>query len=75
MEKINGIIRDGRVYVADPEYSHCKDCALGGFCNKIELRYDFHLCVIHGATQVNDFGFRYSPELTERLNNHKTKEK
>lgn len=68
MEKINGIIVDGKVYVADPEYSHCKDCTIGGFCNKIEVKYGFPMCTILGATASNDFGFRYFPELTEKLN-------
>lgn len=68
MEKINGIIVDGKVYVADPEYSHCKDCTIGGFCNKIEVKYGFPMCTILGATASNDFGFRYFPELTDKIN-------
>lgn len=76
MEKINGIIKDGRVYVADPEYVNCREkCALLGYCNEIEGEYDRPICVIHGANAVNNFGYRYSPYLTERLNNTKTKEK
>lgn len=67
MEKTNGIIIDGKVYVADAQYSHCKDCAIGGLCNKIEVKYGFSMCIILGAEPFNDFGFRYSPELTSLL--------
>ena len=66
--KINGIIKDGRVYVADPKHVNCSvNCALVDYCSKIEGEYDRPLCVIHGANAVNDFGYRYSEELTERL--------
>lgn len=67
MEKTNGIIIDGKVYVADAQYSHCKDCAIGRFCNKIEVKYGFSMCIILGATPICDIGFRFSQELTNLL--------
>lgn len=70
MEKINGIIHDGKVYVADPEHSRCKDCDLGGACKEMESKYDVSLCVFHGAKSDDDFGYCYSQELTDKINNH-----
>lgn len=64
---LNGLIIDGRVYVADPEHSIClSNCALRDYCREIIDSYN-SLCVIHGATESNDFGYRFSPELTEKL--------
>lgn len=66
--EINGIIIDGRVYVADSEYSQCRTaCALGELCDKIDWDCSYSLCRILGADEVDDFGFRFSPELTEKL--------
>lgn len=36
------------------------------YCREIVDSYN-SLCVIHGATESNDFGYRFSPELTEKL--------
>lgn len=68
MEKINGIIHDGKVYVADSEHSHCEDCALGGVCKVMEKDREVSLCIFHGAKPDDDFGYCYSQELTDKLN-------
>jgi len=68
MEKINGIIIEGKVFVAEKD-ANCSclkcdlieedgKCAHPQFCNRL------------GVDNI----FRYSPEMTERLNNPKTKE-
>ncbi len=68
MNKINGIIKDGRVYVTDPECVDCRvKCALFGYCNEIYAENYHGLCVILSANANEDFGYRYSDELTERL--------
>lgn len=75
MEKINGFIISGKVYVADPIYSRCSKCELQGKCKKDYVdNLRTQMCNYLGAGTDNDFGFRYSPSLTERLNNSKTKE-
>ena len=70
MEKVNGIIISGKVYKAVK--GECKDCDLQERCKDSNLFYD--LC-----NYFEDYGnvciFRYSPSLTEKLNNPKTKEK
>lgn len=68
MEKINGIIKDGRVYVADPEYASCRTkCALRELCDEVDLKFGYSPCVINAVDGKCDFGYRYSPELTELL--------
>lgn len=67
MEKINGIIIDGKVYAAVKDLP-CKDCHLSLTCKYTEERTDLSLCAIHGATVANDFGYRHSRELTDKLN-------
>lgn len=69
MEKINGLIIGGRVYVNDPLYVSCYDnCALRDSCQRFEEKHGEFLCVAHGATERNDFGYRFDPELTDKLN-------
>lgn len=72
MEKINGIIISGKVYeaVRYDGISPCMDCRFFHECCRLEESYK--------TTQFcGDFlggcNFRYSPSLTERLNNPKTK--
>lgn len=74
MEKINGICMDGKFYEAIlPETDSCKGCAF--------QEEEFGCVKAHcHSFKPSNFGdakhiFRYSPELTERLNNPKTKEK
>lgn len=64
MEKINGIIKDGRVYVASQDGRDCYSC---NGCDLYSLYGDcvyFDLCFQLGRLNI----FRYSPELTEKLN-------
>lgn len=68
MDMINGIIKDGRVYITDPEYMYCSKCDLSLTCKNFMEKYDHNLCSVFGANENNDFGFRYSLELTEKLN-------
>lgn len=64
MEKINGIIINGKVYEIEPGCQICHQCALyGSICG--------HCCNMFGGGAI----LRYSHELTEKLNNPKTKEK
>lgn len=83
MENINGIIViDGKAYELVPRKSgqRCADsCALYELCSKEFARRGHQPCLIYD-TPVNTYRFgehyfRYSPTLTERLNNSKTKEK
>lgn len=67
MEKINGIIHEGRVYVADPNYAQCDKCDLSLMCKDVEEHCDYSLCITQGVNNNNDFGYRYSPELTDKL--------
>ena len=76
MEKINGIILSGKVYEYFETFhrlNECDACDLRKECDvlfeDIERTYcsQFH--------NLNHYCFRYSPSLTERLNNLKTKEK
>lgn len=72
MEKINGIIISGKVYKA--VRGECKDCDLQERCKDSNLFYD--LCNYFEDYDIDNVCiFRYSPSLTERLNNPKTKEK
>lgn len=72
MEKINGIIISGKVYKA--VRGECKDCDLQARCKDSNLFYD--LCNYFEYYDIGNVRiFRYSPSLTERLNNPKTKEK
>lgn len=71
MEKINGIIIEGKVYKA--VRGECKDCDLQEQCADKDLFND--LCNYFEEYKIGNVRiFRYSPELTERLNNPKTKE-
>lgn len=71
MEKINGIIIEGKVY--KESRGSCEDCDLRKRCMLDEERLDTNYCSIFVLGSGENF--RYSPELTERLNNLKTKEK
>lgn len=67
MEKINGIIVSGKVYeVANSgKTSPCMQCALLDECEELESEHhavDFCMKFLGGDH------FRYSPELTEKLN-------
>lgn len=59
MEKINGIVIDGKFYEAVAE-KDCKDCAFDDdvlMCRRVcDLCYEW------------DCAFRYSPELTDKIN-------
>lgn len=76
MEKINGIIINGKIYEAVKfkahEHSGCRNCCfyIEHGCSAPKL-----LCRVFEGGTTNNYIFRYSPELTERLNNPKTKEK
>lgn len=63
MEKINGIIIEGKVYRAVP--GECRDCDLQKQCERKDLFND--LCSYFEEYKIGIF--RYSPSLTERLNN------
>lgn len=74
MEKINGIVYHGKFYRALP--LHMAD--LFEEMTNGRLRYTKVTYRVEDGKLVEDFKryiFRYSPELTERLNNPKTKEK
>ncbi len=65
MEKINGIVLSGKVYIPEHIFGQdCDECAL----DRENCRA---ICTGFGVDAI----FRYSPSLTERLNNPKTKEK
>ena len=65
MEKINGIVIDGKFYEE-----------IKGECTKHCPFWSDKLCQdILPYCTANKCYFRYSPELTERMNNSKTKEK
>lgn len=67
MEKINGIILLGKVYVqTDRRGWNCSpfDCDLYACCHKEDTSYRDRPCQIFDE----DTAFRYSPELTEKLN-------
>lgn len=73
MEKINGIIKDGRVYeLSDGGCFKCDffNNTLVGSCPVKEL-----CTTMPYPDAEKDNCFRYSPSLTERLNNPKTNEK
>ena len=74
MEKINGIIISGKVYevVRYDGISPCMDCALTHECDKLE---EAHKSTQFCGDYLEGCIFRYSPSLTERMNNSKTKEK
>lgn len=63
MEKINGIIEGGKVFIAEMDancsYLKCDMIEEDGRCG-----YK-HFCARLGVDNI----FRYSPKLTERLNN------
>ena len=64
MEKINGIIREGKVYKA--VRGECKDCDLQEQCADKALFND--LCNYFEEYKIGNARiFRYSPSLTERL--------
>lgn len=65
MEKINGICIDGKFYEAVPPFNG--ECCVG--CELANKNGCEVLCVAFD----DDVIFRYSPSLTERLNNPKTK--
>lgn len=67
MERINGIAIAGRFYEAVP-------CGMGERCASCQLNDD-NDCGMACMPFDCEVSFRYSPELTERLNNPKTKEK
>ena len=73
MEKINGIIKDGRVY--ELSEGGCFKCEF--FTNRFDDACPVkELCTIMPYPEEGkDNCFRYSPYLTERLNNPKTKDK
>ena len=72
MEKINGICIDGKFYKAVK--GECKVCDLYEQC-KEDILFN-NLCnFFEGYEICKTYIFRYSPELTGRLNNSKTKEK
>lgn len=66
MNKIDGIIIDGEVYVPDPAYGHCHYCHLKHFCADFEDGES--LCENLAMTNVESCGFRRSKELTDKLN-------
>ncbi|WP_336536881.1 hypothetical protein [Bacteroides acidifaciens] len=78
MEKINGIVYHGKFYESvEQDIRNKAECDLYEQCNHPKS-YDsgLHsallcLCQYIGKDNI----FRHSPELTERLNNSKTKEK
>lgn len=59
MEKINGIVIDGKFYEAVAE-KDCKDCAFDD--DVLTCRMVCDLCCEW------DCAFRYSPELTDKIN-------
>lgn len=69
MEKINGIILNGKIYEAIKfkahEHSGCHDCCfyIEHGCSAPKL-----LCRVFEGDTTNKYIFRYSPSLTERLN-------
>lgn len=65
MEKINGIIIDGKIYKA--VLGECKGCDLQEQCKENDLFND--LCnFFEGYNPKITLIFRYSPELTDKIN-------
>lgn len=63
MKKINGIIKDGKVYVALQDGNDCFSCQGCDLYSKGNCIY-YNLCSYLGRCNI----FRYSPELTEKIN-------
>ena len=63
MEKINGIIKDGKVYVALQDGKDCFSCQGCDLYSEGGCIYS-SLCFYLGRCNI----FRYSPELTEKIN-------
>lgn len=69
MEKINGIIIDGKIYEAVKyranEHSGCRNCCFyvqhGCYAPKL-------LCRVFEGGTTNKYTFRYSRQLTDKLN-------
>lgn len=72
MEKINGIVLFGKFYEI-VEGNECKDCAFYDQCEECSVT-EGGCNFFSGYTRFTNRNFRYSPSLTERLNNPKTKE-
>lgn len=68
MEKLNGIIVNGRVYeIRDRKGWNCSPCScdLYGYCIKQDNIFNNNApCLLSQDT----IGFRYSPELTDKIN-------
>ena len=63
MEKINGIIYDGKIY--ESVKGKCENCDLDYYCNLFTVANSVSPCVAFGdETKI----FRFSPKLTDRLN-------
>lgn len=74
MEKINGIVYHGKFYRAMPGHiADIFELQVNGVLRYI--RVSTHMVNGKLVEDVRRYRFRYSPELTERLNNNKTKEK
>lgn len=67
MEKINGIIKDGKVYeaVEIDEVTPCEYCDFWEECSNSASNIEPICSEFIGDSCI----FRYSPSLTERLNN------
>lgn len=74
MEKINGIIIEGRIYTPAYDFNElCSKCSLG---EPPHPKCANAPCTAFGGDKYGRGVYlRYSAELTERLNNPKTKEK
>lgn len=65
---INGIIINGKVYVADSAHCDCPECDLALTCKDFTEKTLDVLCAAFGADMDNDFGYRFDQQLTDKLN-------
>ncbi len=68
MEKINGIVLFGKFYEI-VEGNECKDCAFYDQCQECPTATESGCDFFSGYVRFANRIFRYSPSLTERLNN------
>lgn len=66
MEKLNAIVIGGKVYEENHENGSCSLCDLVNECGSDRL--DIQFCTAFGADRHNDFSYRYSQTLTDKLN-------
>lgn len=67
---LNGLIIDGKVYQSNTSNPLCEECDLRELCTGefgARVVWNINLCAALGANVDNDFNFRFSQELTDKL--------